>query len=263
MRPGELKKALREKSLTIGSWLSWGFVPMTEVMAKTGGFDWLVIDLEHTAIDFAEMHSMIQVADLSGTAPLVRVGDNDPLIIKRALDSGAAGIVVPMVNTAEQARAAVAAAYYPPLGSRGVGLSRAQGYGVGFPEYRTRASSETIVIAQIEHVDAATNLEAILAVDGIDGFIVGPYDLSGSVNEPGNFDHPGVRGALDRIEAVMRTDDKPGGVHIVHSDRALLRKKVEDGYSFIAYGDDMVFFAEKLRDESNCVRAVREGKTVK
>lgn len=245
----ELKQALSGRETTIGSWLSWGFSPVTEVMAKSG-FDWLVIDKEHTAIDYGEMHQMIQTIDLAGCVPLVRVGDNDPLIIKRALDSGAAGVVVPMINTAEQARRAVSAAYYPPLGTRGVGLSRAQAYGVGFPEYRERSREETVVIVQIEHVDGAANLKEILAVEGVDGFIVGPYDLSGSVNQPGNFDNPEVKAALEKIEEVMRSSEKPGGIHVVHSDHELLRQRIEAGYSFIAYGDDMVFFAEKMRDEA-------------
>ncbi|MFH0882966.1 MAG: aldolase/citrate lyase family protein [bacterium] len=252
-----LKEALANRELTIGSWLSWGFSPITEVMAKSG-FDWLVIDVEHTAIDYAEMHQMIQTIDLAGCVPLVRVGDNDPLIIKRALDSGAAGVIIPMINTAEQASKAVSAAYYPPKGTRGVGLSRAQDYGMGFPEYRERSLNETIVIVQIEHVDAVANLEAILAVDGVDGFIVGPYDLSGSVNQPGNFDHPEVKAALEKVEKVMRSSGKPGGIHVVHTDHKQLRVRIEAGYSFIAYGDDMVFFAEKMRDESAFLRSIRE-----
>jgi len=252
----ELKEALKRREMTIGSWLSWGFSPITEVMAKSG-FDWLVIDMEHTAIDYGEMHQMIQTIDLAGCVPLVRVGDNDPLIIKRALDSGAAGVIIPMINTAEQARKAVSAAYYPPTGTRGVGLSRAQDYGMGFPEYRERSLNETIVIVQIEHVDGAANLEEILAVDGVDGFIVGPYDLSGSVNQPGNFDHPEVKAALEKIEAIMKNSDKPGGIHVVLSDHELLQTRIKAGYSFIAYGDDMVFFAEKVKSEAEFLRSVR------
>ena len=253
---GELKRALAQKKLTIGSWLSWGFSPITEVMAKAG-FDWLVIDIEHTAIDYAEMQQMIQTIDLAGCVPLVRVGDNDPLIIKRALDSGAQGVVVPMINTPDQARAAVDAAYYPPRGTRGVGLSRAQEYGVGFTAYAARSLEETIVIVQIEQVEAAANLGSILAVEGVDGFIVGPYDISGSVNQAGNFDHPNVRDALEQVETTMRKSEKPGGIHVVHSNHDQLRARISAGYTFIAYGDDMVFFAEKIRDEAGVLTDLR------
>jgi 2-dehydro-3-deoxyglucarate aldolase len=248
-----LKKKLARRELTIGSWLSWGFSPMTEVMTQAG-FEWLVIDLEHTAIDYAEAHQMIQTIDLAGCVPLVRVGSNDPLIIKRVLDCGAEGILVPMVNSAEEARRAVDAAYYPPRGKRGVGLSRAQGYGMEFHAYRERAVEQTIVIVQIEHIRAVENLEAILAVDGVDGFIIGPYDLSGSLNEPGNFDHPDVQKALQRVQEVMNASEKPGGYHVVQTSHDELRQRIDEGYRFIAYGDDMVIFAQKVKDEGQFLR---------
>ena len=252
----KLKAKLGNKDLTIGSWLSWGFSPMTEVMA-TAGFEWLVIDMEHTAIDYAEAHQMIQTIDLAGCVPLVRVGDNDPLIIKRVLDSGARGIIVPMVNSAEEAQRAVDSAYYPPRGTRGVGLSRAQGYGMDFQEYRERALAQTIVMVQIEHIRGVENLEEILSVDGVDGFIVGPYDLSGSVNQPGNFDHPDVVKVLHRVQDIMNASHKPGGYHVVHTEHDELRKRIEEGYRFIAYGDDMVMFAQKVKDESEFLRGLK------
>lgn len=248
MKQEHLKQKLAKKELTIGSWLSWGFSPVTEVMAKAG-FEWLVIDMEHTAIDYAEAHQMIQTIELAGCEALVRVGHNDPLIIKRVLDSGASGIIVPMVNTPEDAAKAVSAAYYPPKGTRGVGLSRAQGYGMSFAEYRDRAVEQTIVLVQIEHIRGVENLEAILSVSGVDGFVIGPYDLSGSVDHPGNFDHPDVLDALTRIQEIMKNSDKPGGYHVVHTDQKELRQRIQEGYRFIAYGDDMVMFAQKVKDE--------------
>ncbi len=255
---GILKKKLEQCELTIGSWLSWGFSPMTEVMAKAG-FDWLVIDMEHTAIDYFEAHQMVQTIDLAGCVPLVRVGDNNPLIIKRVLDSGAQGIIVPMVNNAEEANRAVEAAYYPPIGKRGVGLSRAQGYGTEFQSYYQTSQNQTIIIAQIEHVDAVDNIESILAVDGVDGFIIGPYDLSGSLKQPGNFEHPDVRAALSRVQDVMRFSKKPGGYHVVHQQQDELLNRIEEGYHFIAYGDDMVIFADKVRKEGQFVQSLKKG----
>lgn len=250
-----LKKKLSQKELTIGSWLSWGFSPVTEVMA-TSGFEWLVIDMEHTAIDYSEAHQMIQTIDLAGCVPLVRVGDNDPLIIKRVLDCGAHGIVVPMINSVEDAKRAVAAAYYPPKGTRGVGLSRAQNYGMGFHAYRERALEQTIVIVQIEHISGVENLEAILSVEGVDGFIVGPYDLSASLNQPGNFDHPDVKKALIEVQTVMNLSEKPGGYHVVHTNHDDLQNCINKGYQFIAYGDDMVMFAQKVKDEVQFIQSV-------
>jgi 2-dehydro-3-deoxyglucarate aldolase len=244
-----LKQKLAAKQLTIGSWLSFSYPPLVEMMAKSG-FEWLVTDMEHTGIDFNDAQQMIQIIELAGCVPLVRVGANDPLIIKRVLDAGAHGVIVPMVNSPDEARQAVEAVYYPPLGKRGVGLSRAQDYGLGFREYEQKAKTRSIVIAQIEHVNGVRSLEAILAVEGIDGFIIGPYDLSGSLNLPGRFHHPEVRQALENVETVMNRSSKPGGFHVVHSNREELMARIQQGYTFIAYGDDMVFFAEKLAQET-------------
>lgn len=243
-----LRARLAEGDVVLGSWLSFAFPPVTEMFARAG-FDFLVVDQEHAAIGGADCLAMIQVIDLCGVEPWVRVGANDARLVKRALDSGATGVVVPMVNTAEEAEAAVSAARYPPRGTRGAGLFRAQEYGLGFAEYRRRADAETVVVVQIEHIDAVRNLEQILEVPGIDAFIVGPYDLSGSVGHPGAYDHPDVLWALEEIERFMRSANVPGGFHVVHSGADVLRRRIAEGYRLIAYGDDMVFLAEKLREE--------------
>jgi 2-dehydro-3-deoxyglucarate aldolase len=250
-----LRSRILAKELTIGSWISFGYSYTTEIMARAG-FDWMVIDLEHGAIDMGEARSLIQIIDLAGCVPLVRVASNDPVRIKQSLDAGAKGVVVPMINTPEEARAAVRSAYYPPKGTRGVGLARAQDYGLGFEAYRTQSAEETIVIVQIEHIDAVRNLDAILAVDGVDGFIVGPYDLSGSVGHPGDFDHPAVRDAMSEIARVAKSAGRAAGYHIVHPDHELLKRKVAEGFSLIAYGDDMVFFREKVAAEFATARSV-------
>lgn len=250
-----LKARLASRELTVGSWLSWGFPPVAELMARAG-FDWLVVDQEHTAIGVAEMHQLVQVVSLAGCVPLVRVPLNDPVPIKHALDAGAFGVVVPQVNSADEATLAVARAHYPPQGVRGAGLGRAQDYGLGFERHRVWAERETLVIVQIEHIVAVENLEAILSVEGVDGFIVGPYDLSASLGRPGDWDHPDVRQALDRVAQVVLGTRKIAGFHVVHSDREELADRIDAGYRFIAYGDDMVFLAEKVRDEVAVARGL-------
>jgi 2-keto-3-deoxy-L-rhamnonate aldolase RhmA len=252
-----LRGSLADGRVVLGSWLSFAFPPVTEMFARAG-FDFLVIDQEHAAIGAADTLSMIQVIDLAGAEAWVRVGANDPRLIKRALDSGATGIVVPMVSTPEEAEAAVSASRYPPRGTRGAGLFRAQDYGLGFAEYRPRADSGTTVVVQIEHIDAVRNLESILAVPGIDAFMVGPYDLSGSVGQPGAYDHPDVTWALAEVERVMGVSSVPGGFHVVHSGDEELLRRLNGGYRLIAYGDDMVFLAEKLRHEAERMKRAAE-----
>jgi 2-keto-3-deoxy-L-rhamnonate aldolase RhmA len=250
-----LRQRLASGELTIGSWLSFGHTPITEIMARAG-FDWLVIDMEHKPIDVWEAFQMIQIIDLAGCVPLVRVGANDELLIKRVLDAGAHGVIVPMVNTSDEAARAVAAARYAPQGRRGTGLGRAHAYGTGFQRYWDWAQENVVVIVQIEHVDGVRNLEEILATEGVDGYIIGPYDLSCSLGCPGDFEAPEFVEAMEEVGSYTRSASKPAGFHIVHSGVDRLRKRVAEGYRFIAYGDDMIFLAEKARD------AGRERETV-
>jgi len=243
-----LKDKLRNKELTIGSWLSFGFTQTCEIMAKAG-FEWLVIDMEHTAIDDSQCLNLIQIIESNGITPLVRVGKNDPLHIKSAMDAGAHGIIVPMINSVEDAEKAIDALYYPPIGSRGVGLGRAQNYGNGFEEYKKWSKNESVFIAQIEHFEGVQNLDAITSLEKVDGFIIGPYDLSGSIGLPGEWNNPLVVSELDKVQKHLIHSLKPGGYHVVHADHSELSQRIDEGYRFIAYGDDMVFFSDTINKE--------------
>lgn len=250
----DLKDRLACNALTIGSWLNLGQAGIAEILADAG-FEWLVVDLEHSTIGTREAGELIRVIDLKGVPALVRLTANDPGQIKRMLDAGAHGVIVPMVNSRADAAAAVAAAKYAPAGRRGVGLARAQGYGPGFAEYAAGANARTIVIAQIEHVDAISNLEAILAVPGIDGTIIGPYDLSGSVGKPGRYDDPDVAHLLARYEEVCRSTGRPMGFHVVSADHQAALEKLAKGYTFLAFGVDFLFLGEMARRELAALRA--------
>ena len=231
--------------LTIGSWLQLADPALAEMMAR-GPFDWLTIDLEHTSTSIGEAGRLIRIVSLCGKPCYVRLSGHDPAQVKRVLDAGADGVIVPNVNTAEQAAAMVAAATYPPRGSRGVGLGRAQDYGVGFGEYRERIDRDLVVIAQIEHIDGVENLPEILAVEGITGFFVGPYDLSASLGRPGDFEHPDYLAAMERVRTVIESSDVPAGLHVVEPDVGRLRAAVDDGYRFIAFASDMLIMAHYL-----------------
>ena len=223
--------------LTIGSWIQLGHPAIAEIMASAG-FDWLAVDLEHSTIGLREAGELIRVIDLKGVVPLVRVSSNNPEQIKRMMDAGAHGVIVPMVNSEKEAAAVVSAVKYPPKGHRSVGLARAQGYGVQFSEYFDWQRDHSLVVVQIEHIDAVDNLESILLVEGVDAYIVGPYDLSGSLGIPGQFEAPEFIEAMQRIRSVSERLGVPGGVHIVEPDPAQLRRRIKEGFRFIAYGMD-------------------------
>ncbi|MES2963186.1 MAG: aldolase/citrate lyase family protein [Bdellovibrionota bacterium] len=221
----------------VGSWISLAHTGVAEIMARAG-FDFLVLDLEHSSMSLAQAEDMIRVIGLHGTPVLARLSSHDWAQAKRVMDMGATGVIVPMINSAEQAKAAVSAVYYPPRGTRGMGLARAQGYGTRFEEYRVWSANETVVIAQIEHVDGVRNMESIMKVDGVDGYIVGPYDLSSSMNLAGQFDAPLVKEALATIREIGKKSGKPGGLHLVEPDEVKLKALIDEGNRFIAYGVD-------------------------
>jgi 2-keto-3-deoxy-L-rhamnonate aldolase RhmA len=225
------------QKFSIGSWIQLGHPAVAEIMASAG-FDWLAIDLEHSTITLREAEDLIRVIDLKGVVPLVRLSSNNNEQIKRIMDAGAHGIIVPMVKSKEDAQSAVSAVKYPPQGHRSVGLARAQGYGARFVEYFEWQRDHSLVIVQIEHIDAVDNLESILTVPGVDAYIVGPYDLSGSLGIPGQFQAPEFIDAMQRILNVSKKLQVPGGVHIVEPDPAELRQRMEEGNRFIAYGMD-------------------------
>jgi len=233
-----LKVKLRSKEVTLGSWITIGNTAIAEIMAKAD-FDWLVVDLEHSVISIDVAGELIRTIDLCGVAPLVRLTSNDPNQIKRVMDAGAHGIVVPMVNHPDEAALAVAATRYAPAGSRGVGLARAQGYGVNFNDYLQWQTDGPVVIVQIEHKDAIERLDDILAVPGVDGFIIGPYDLSCSMGIPGQFEQPEFISAMTHIRETGKRLGYPTGIHIVEPDPQRLELSIQEGYTFIAYSVDI------------------------
>jgi len=244
----KLKKKLLDNNLTYGSWLTLGSTAVTELMSACREFDWLTVDMEHSSIELKEAQELIRVIELSGIVPLVRVGENNFNIIKRVMDAGAHGVIVPMVNSKEDAEAAVAAVKYPPRGKRGVGLGRAQGYGFSFENYKKWVDQESIVIAQVEHIKAIENLEAILNTPGVDGSIIGPYDLSGSVGALGEFNNPAVEEALKTYEHICAALQKPMGAHVVQPDAGLVKSYLNKGYTFIAIGLDTLFLGSKIKE---------------
>ena len=233
-----LKQKLHGKTATIGSWIQLGNVGVAEIMALAG-FDWLVVDLEHSVISIETAADLIRVIESCGVAPLVRLTSNDPNQVKRVMDAGAHGIVVPMVNCAADASMAVAALQYAPRGTRGVGLARAQGYGNSFSDYLTWIQANGVVIVQIEHKDAIANLESILSVPGVDGFMIGPYDLSCSLGVAGEFQHPIFLSAIKKIREIGEKLGVCAGLHIVEPSLDALTQTLQEGYRFIVYSVDI------------------------
>ncbi|NQV01741.1 MAG: 2,4-dihydroxyhept-2-ene-1,7-dioic acid aldolase [Bacteroidia bacterium] len=230
----------------MGSWITLSDPSVAEIMAQAG-FDWLTVDMEHSSITLHEAQQLIRVIELCGVTPLVRVEENNHNYIKRVMDAGAHGVIVPMVNTERGAKKAVDAVKYPPLGKRGFGLTRAQRYGLGLEEYRKWNHEESIVIVQIEHFRAVENMESIMAVDGVDGFMIGPYDLSGSLGCPGDFDNPAFRETINEICRKSKSSGYLMGQHIVKPSENGALDAIDMGFRFLALGVDFLFLGESCR----------------
>lgn len=250
-----LRATLRSGRPAFGSWLQFGHPAIADVLAHAG-FDWIGIDLEHSVTDLETAFALIQVIDLSGCVPLVRLSANDPVQAKRVMDAGAHGVIVPGVQSAEDAERAVAAVRYPPAGQRGVGLGRAHGYGVTFQDYLRELGEYVVVMAMIEHREGVEQVEKIARVPGIDGLFIGPYDLSASYDIAGEFEHPLMREALARIVAAARDAGVAAGIHVVHPPAEQVRQRLAEGFRFIAYGGDMLFLVPALRQAAAELRCL-------
>jgi 2-keto-3-deoxy-L-rhamnonate aldolase RhmA len=257
MNKDSLKDTLRREQIAWGSWITLAHPAIAEIMARAG-FTWLAVDLEHSVITIREAEELIRVIGLCGVVPLVRLSANDPVQIKRVMDAGAHGVIVPMVNSAAQAEQAVASVYYPPRGRRGVGLARAQGYGSNFEGYREWLPQEAVVIVQVEHIQAVENLAEILAVEGVDGYFVGPYDLSSSLGIPAQWAHAKMTEAMARIREVGGASDKAPGIHVIEPDPEAARQKVAEGYRLIAYSLDIRLLDHTCRQGLEAIGSLKK-----
>jgi len=249
----KLKNKLTKREVTFGTWITIGDTAVAEIVSGCQ-FDWIVIDMEHSAISISQAQQLMQVISLSGKVPLVRLPDQNPMLIKRVMDAGAAGVLIPNVKTEEEAKAAIAAVKYPPIGTRGVGLARAQGYGLNFKEYKEWVNENSIVIVQIEHVLGVENLKKILAVPGIDGIIIGPYDLSASIGIPGKLNDPKVEELVTKAVKTASEMKKTAGYHVVQPDPEEVKLRLKQGFSFIGYSLDSIILGKTFRDHLSEIR---------
>ena len=234
-----IRKSLADKESSVGSWMQIPHASVAEIMGQAG-YDWVAVDMEHGAIAVHQLPDLFRALELGDTLPLVRLAQGHPKDCKQALDAGAGGVIVPMVETAAQLIAVRVACRWPPAGTRGVGFSRANLFGKNFEAYREEAQAP-LLVAMIEHSRAVDNLEEILAVEGLDAILIGPYDLSASMGLIGQFDEPRFIAAMERIRTLCRQANIPCGVHVVMPDKAALQQRINEGYRFIAYSIDAVF----------------------
>jgi len=243
MSAGFRERLLRGDRL-IGTLLSLPSPELAEI-ASNAGFDWLFLDMEHGGLEAADVRHMVQ-AVRDPCVGLVRIPENREMWIKKALDAGATGIIVPHVNDAQDAVRAVGWAKFPPAGGRSVGFSRANRYGARFQEHVETANAETIVVAQVEHIDGVRAIRSILGVSGVDAVFIGPYDLSASLGKPGRIEDSDVREAIRAAASACAAKKVPVGIFAL--DLPASAKALEDGYTLVCSGIDIGLYSRSAAD---------------
>jgi 2-dehydro-3-deoxyglucarate aldolase/4-hydroxy-2-oxoheptanedioate aldolase len=236
-----------------GTLLSLSAPQVAEIIADSG-FDWVLIDTEHSAISLESVQNALQVMG-EKILKIVRVPGNDEIWIKRILDTGCDGILVPMVNTADEALKVVRSSKYPLEGRRSVGLSRAHKYGAAFREYVENANRDLVIMIQIEHAEGVKNIDEILAVRGIDSVFIGPYDLSASMGLTGQLSHPDVKDAIGLIKTKCRKAGMPWGIFGMSPGPLLA--DLSDGCTFMLCGVDAAILVNSYRD---VLKILKQGK---
>lgn len=238
------KEGLRKGEVQIGLWLSSTTSYMAEI-AATSGYDWLLIDGEHAPNTVQDLYHQLQAIAPYASQPVIRPIEGSKALIKQVLDIGAQTLLIPMVDTAEQARQVVMATRYPPLGERGVGASVARAARWGrIGNYMAQANDSLCLLVQVESKIALENLDAILDVDGIDGVFIGPADLSASLGYPDNAGHPDVQRIIEESIRRIRAAGKAAGFLAV--DPAMAQKCLQWGANFVAVGVDTMLYTDAL-----------------
>jgi 2-dehydro-3-deoxyglucarate aldolase/4-hydroxy-2-oxoheptanedioate aldolase len=241
--PESFRDRLRAGERLLGTLITLPSPEVAEILAAAG-FDWLFLDGEHGAFDVLEAQRLLQA--VGERCPcLLRVPSSDEASIKKALDIGVAGVIVPQVNNADDAERVVRFSKYPPVGTRGVGIARAHGYGGYFGDYVARANEELAVVIQAEHIEAVRNIDAMAGVAGIDAVFVGPYDLSASMGKMGQVGDPEVQKAITRVRDSCLAAGLTLGIFGLRADA--VAPYIAQGFTLIAAGCDSVFLASAAR----------------
>jgi len=233
-----LKSILQNRSPLLAGWTSLGHPQVTEMLTRSG-VDFVGIDIEHSTISQEQAQSIIVACHSAGVCCLPRIATHNQEAIKRLLDSGADGIIVPNVDTPEQVEKLIEWIKYPPLGKRGYGIARAQGYGHDFEEYTKKWNGSSSLIIQVESISAVKNIEQLLRFEEVDGAMVGPYDLSASLGIPGNIEHEKVLIAGQQVVDACKKYGKACGTQDIDPTSERVQSAIDSGYTFVVLASDV------------------------
>jgi len=245
----DFRSRLRKRRRIFAGWTSLSNPQIAEIFSRSG-VDFVGIDIEHSTISQEQSQRIIAACQANGALCLPRIASHNMEMVKRLLDSGADGIIVPMVNTPEDAERLISWCKYPPAGLRSFGVARAQGYGFDFDDYTGDWNASSALIVQIESIEGVENIDKILSFSEIDGAMVGPYDLSGSLGIPGQLDHPKVQEAGRKVIEACKKHEKACGTQLIEPDTDNIRVAFSSGFTFVVLASDIFLlwkWSEKMK----------------
>jgi len=246
-----LKGKFQNRQNIFGAWTSIGHPQIAEILAKSG-VDFIGIDIEHSTISHEQSQRIIAASQAEGIPCLPRIATHDEEMVKRLLDSGADGLIIPMINSAEEVQQSISWMSYPPQGIRSYGVARAQGYGMDFDQYVQTWNDTKILIIQIETQQGVERIDEILAFDDVDGVMIGPYDLSGSLGIPGQLDHSSVGEACQKVFQACQKSNTSFGNQIVEPNADNMEQALASGYNFIVLASDVFIlwkWSQRIKDD--------------
>ncbi len=241
-----IRKKLSSNQESIGSWIQIPNSSVAEIIGQIG-FEWVAVDMEHGSISLNQLPDIFRALELGNTLPLVRLAQGNDKDCKQALDAGASGVIIPMVNNANELKKIINSCKWPPAGNRGVAFSRANIFGYKFESYKKEAQAP-LIIAMIEDLTAVDNLVSILSVKGLDAILIGPYDLSASIGVTGEFTNPKYIEIINNILRTSKKNNVPVGMHIVEPSKSNVNKTLKQGFQFIACSIDTVMLRHSAQN---------------
>lgn len=245
----ELKSKFRNRQMLFGGWVSYSHPSITETIAKAG-FDFIAIDMEHSTITVEQAQRIIAACQGEGTLCLPRPVSHSNDWIKPLLESGSDGLIIQMVNTPRDVEKLLSHMKYPPMGRRSFGVNRAQGYGFDFDSYVETWNETSSLIIQIESIEAVDNIEKLISFEDVDGVMVGPYDISGSLGVPGQISHPSVLNAAEKVVEVCAKYGKSCGTQVAEATPETVRQMFDFGYTYGILSSDLFVlwkWSERMR----------------
>ena len=241
----KFRKDLKSGKFLIGGWMQLSNSNLAEIMSDSN-YNWIALDMEHGSFSIGDLPDLFRAIELKNKLPLARIPNKKIEVCNQILDAGCAGVIIPNVKKISEFISIRNMCYLPPTGSRGVGNSRANLFGKKFLEYK-KAKTLPILISMIENIDSVENLEELLSVKGLDAILIGPYDLSASMNITGKFNHPKFKLTINKIKNLSRKHKIPCGIHVIEPKYKILKKFIKQKYQFLPYSSDTVLLNSALK----------------